>query len=108
MSSYRSRPAIEKLSHSWSRHRRPEKPGARRAARPQIERLEGRVVLSTLDFLVNTTLPASGSPTATSGGIVDAVNAANADTTDSAVSITFDASVFVGMTRTIQLTRDWS
>jgi hypothetical protein len=69
-----------------------------------MEPLEERVVLSTLDFLVNTTLPASASPTATSGGIVDAVNAANADTTDSAVSITFDPSVFVGMTRTIQLT----
>ena len=75
-----------------------------RALRFSVESLENRTLFSTLNFVVNTLSPTSGSATATSGGIVDAVNAANADTTDSAVSITFDSSVFTGVARTMQLT----
>jgi fibronectin-binding autotransporter adhesin len=95
--------AIESLPRSRGRRSRRENPESRRAARLHFERLEDRIILSTLDFLVNTALPISASPTATSGGIADAINAANSDTTDSAVSITFDPSVFSGISRTIQL-----
>jgi hypothetical protein len=81
---------------------RGSKAGSRRWA--LVEPLEHRILFSTFNFLVNTLSPTSGSPTATSGGLVDAVNAANADTTDNAVSITFSATVFAGGGGTIQLT----
>ena len=57
-----------------------------------FEPLEDRLTPSTLDYVVNAMNP-TGSTGATHGSITAAMNAANADTTDSAVSITFDPSV---------------
>jgi hypothetical protein len=75
-----------------------------RSFRPRVERLEDRLTPTTLNFLVNTLSPTSATHTATTGGIQDALNAANVDTTHSLFAITFSSSVFTGAANTIQLT----